>query len=306
MKRVLQSFIVAISFASAVAAQSVCSRFRAEPGRCDLSAAPVEQAKCLLRPVKKFGHLGEPLRELPRPLDRLVGETTYTATIQQVHYLLRALKVSDADVGGSLWLPLTKAKYFVIHDTSDFLEANEFPEDINNKNSPLNKLSERVTRKVAHVYINRSGESATAVVFESSTPPSGTKLGLCNLEPRSAFLHIENIQPRIRDRSVGFPNDAVAPEPGFTDRQLERLAIVYVVASARAGKWLIPAYHSPLDLGFPDRHDDPQNFDLDAWAMQVQVVVSILGSMVSNDKVQTNFARSELLCGRSLSQCGRD
>ena len=123
-------------------------------------------------------------------------------------------------------------------------------------------------------YINRAGQSATAVKFESSTPPSGTKFGSCHRSQRSAFLHIENIQPRIRDRSVAFPNDAIAPEPGFSEAQLERLALVYVIASVRSGKWLIPAYHSPIDLGYPDRHDDPQNFDLQTWAAKLNALIA--------------------------------
>jgi hypothetical protein len=98
-------------------------------------------------------------------------------------------------------------------------------------------------------------------------------LGRCNPAQRTAFLHIENIQPRIRDRSVRFSNDALAPEPGFTDSQLERLALVYVVASARAGRWLIPSYHSPIDLGFPDAHDDPQNFNLQAWTAKLAELI---------------------------------
>ena len=263
---------------STASAQSVCSRFQAVAGRCDLNAAPVEQAKCLLRLVKRFGNLGEPLRELPSPFAKLVGQPTPIA-IEHLKEYLAINKISEADVGGSLSVPLTKAKYFVIHDTSDFLEANEFPADINSKSTSLNDLSRWAAKKVGHVYINRWGQSATAVVFESTTPPPGTKVGKCNREPRSAFLHIENIQPRIRDRSVRFRNDALAPDPGFTESQLQRLAILYVVASVRSGKWLIPAYHSPIDLGFPDRHDDPQNFDLAAWANEVHVVLSILKTM---------------------------
>ena len=280
MKRVLKSLVFILSCAGVVAAQNVCSRFRAQPGRCNLNAAPADQAKCLLRPVKKFGNLGEPLPELPAPFDMLMGERTYSAGIEEVKHLLSIYRISEADVGGSLSIPLTKAKYFVIHDTSDFLEASDFPADIDSKSASLNNLSRRVAKKVAHVYVNRVGQSATAVVFESPTPPSGTKLGRCNREPRRAFLHIENIQPRIRDRSVRFHNDAIAPEPGFSERQLERLAILYVVASARSGKWLIPAHHSPLDLGFPDRHDDLQNFDLEAWAKQVQFLINMLETMV--------------------------
>jgi hypothetical protein len=162
----------------------------------------------------------------------------------------------------------------VIHDTSDFQEGlSAFPPNINDPGAQLNKLSQRVNQKVCHVYINRVGQSATAVVFESQTPPNGTKFGRCNPAKRTAFLHIENIQPRIRDRLVSFSNDAIAPEPGFTDSQLERLALVYLVASTRSGKWLIPAYHSPVDLGFPDAHDDPQNFKLETWTAKLAELI---------------------------------
>jgi hypothetical protein len=280
MKRLLLSAGLTISFAIVASAQGVCSRFRAVPGRCDLNAAPVEQAKCLLRPVQKFGHLGEPLRELPAPFDFVVGRRIEPwVDIEKLEYLLDAFNLTEADVGGPLSVPLPNAKYFVIHDTSDLLQASEFPVDINKKTSSLNDLSRRVTRKVAHLYINRAGQSATAVAFESATPPSGTKLGKCNRAPKNAFIHIELIQPRLRDRSVRFTNDALAPEPGVSDRQLERLAFIYVVASVRAGKWLIPAYHSALDLGFADRHDDPQNFNLQDWATNLHALFSIIDTI---------------------------
>jgi hypothetical protein len=41
--------------------------------------------------------------------------------------------------------------------------------------------------------------------------------------------------------------------------------MVYIVASVRAGRWLIPAFHAALDEGIPNAHDDPQNFDLAAF-----------------------------------------
>jgi hypothetical protein len=272
--RILQFIVCLITASNVLVAQSVCNRFQAAPDGCDLNATAVEQAKCLLRPVRKFAHLGDPLQELPAPLVTLVGQPTATSVRHdQLKRFLDVKGIREADVGGALSVRLSRPKYFVIHDTSDLLTSTEFPSTINNAASSLNNLSRRVTRKVCHVYIARTGESATAVNFESRTPPSGTKFGSCHRSQRTAFLHIENIQPRIRDRSVGFTNDALAPEPGFSEAQLERLALVYVVASVRSGKWLIPAYHSPIDLGYPDRHDDPQNFDLQTWAAKLQVLI---------------------------------
>jgi hypothetical protein len=258
-----------------IEAQTACNKFQPVAGRCDLSAAPATQAKCLLRPVKKFAHLGDPLPSLPAPLDALIGKPTEdTLTLDQLKRFLAAKGISETDLGGALSVKLTKPKYFVIHDTSDLFDRPDFPANINDESATINKLSRRVTKKICHVYINRAGNSATAVVFESTAPPSGTKFGTCNRSRRTEFLHIENVQPRIRDRSVGFPNDALAPDPGFPEAQLERLALVYLVASVRSGKWLIPAYHSPIDLGFRDRHDDPQNFNLQTWVTKLDQLIA--------------------------------
>jgi len=272
--RIAHSLLSIITFASVVLGQAVCNRFEPVAGRCDLTASPTTQAKCLLRPVKKFANLGDPLTSLPAPLDSIIGEPTAPSlTIDQLKRFLTQKGIVEADIGGPLSVALSAPKYFVIHDTSDFLELTDFPTNIDDTTSSLNRLTGRVTRPICHVYINRVGQSATAVVFESSSPPSGTKFGLCNPNQKKAFLHIENIQPRIRDRSVRFQNDAIAPTPGFSDAQLERLALIYIAASARSGRWLIPAYHSPIDLGFRDRHDDPQNFDLEQWAASIKSLI---------------------------------
>lgn len=277
MNRTLKIAFAITTFPTVVFGQDICNRFEPVAGRCDLNAAPVAQAMCLLRPVKKFGNLGQPLPSLPAPLDTIIGEPTVLSfTLQQVKGFLTQKGISEVDVGGSLSISLSAPKYFVIHDTSDFSEATEFAQNINTETAGINRLPGRLAHKVCHVYINRVGQSATAIVFESPNPPNGTKFGRCHPNQKTAFLHIENIQPRIRDRSVSFQNDAIAPTPGFTDAQLERLALVYIVASARSGKWLIPAYHSPVDLGFADRHDDPQNFDLQAWAARLgELITSI-------------------------------
>lgn len=82
---------------------------------------------------------------------------------------------------------------------------------------------------------------------------------------KGLFLHVELLQPRRRDPAGGPNNDAIAPTPGFTAQQYDKLALLYAMASARAGTWLIPAYHAALDDGLADGHDDPQHFDLTAF-----------------------------------------
>jgi hypothetical protein len=279
MNKILQGLAFIIILSSVTYAQDICGRFRSVPEACDLNAPAAEQAKCLLRPVNKFANLGPPLHELPAPFDTLIGQTTEASvTLEQLARFLGAKGIHEVDIGGQLSVRLSKPKYFVIHDTSDFLELSDFPSNINDEDSSLNNLSRRVTQKVCHVYINRAGQSATVITFESPTPPIGTKFGRCHSPQRTDVLHIENIQPRIRDRSVKFSNDAIAPEPGFSEAQLERLALVYLVASVRSRKWLIPAYHAPIDLGFPHAHDDPQNFNLQAWAAKLDELIAEIRS----------------------------
>lgn len=83
--------------------------------------------------------------------------------------------------------------------------------------------------------------------------------------------HVENIQPRIKPVGSWAWR---APSPGFSPAQQRRLAEAYLVASLRSGRWLIPAFHYNIDKGGPtgEPHDDPQEFDLNAWAVHVQAV----------------------------------
>ena len=88
--------------------------------------------------------------------------------------------------------------------------------------------------------------------------------------------HIELIQPRQRDPQGGAKNDALSPDPGFSDAQYERLALLYVSASLQHGTWLIPGYHAAVDAGIPDGHDDPQNFDLARWGRKLDALLGEL------------------------------
>ena len=64
--------------------------------------------------------------------------------------------------------------------------------------------------------------------------------------------------------------------PGFTAAQYEKLALLYTIASVRAGTWIIPAFHSPIDADIRGGHDDPQNFDLDAFAASLDRILVAL------------------------------
>ena len=137
---------------------------------------------------------------------------------------------------------------------------------------------------MAHCFINRLGESISQNPW--ITPWRATKLEVRVLgeKSRGLFVHTEMVEPRRRDPSGSPGNDAIAPKPGFTEPQLDRLALLYVTASVQHGTWMIPAYHAAVDAGIPDGHDDPQNFDLALWATH-------LGALIQTLNAGTNTAR---------------
>jgi len=236
------------------------------------SGSEKEQARCLLRPVGEWGKVGAMLPSLPPTLETKVGQPPDVSR-DEVRQELAALNLTEAAVGGSLDQPISRgldgasrapvARYFVIHDTSaPWLGNQSFPGDIDTS-SQVNDLRQYAgADAVAHMFINRRGEML--VGHELSVPWRATKLETQVVgEPaKGMFIHIESVQPRRRDPRGGPRNDAVAPEPGFTAEQYDRLALLYLVASRRSEIWMVPAFHAAIDEGIPNAHDDPQNFEL--------------------------------------------
>jgi len=262
--------------------------------------SPVEQARWLLRPVYRFARLGPPPQVLPEVLCRIVGQPLPFSR-QVLRQYLQIHNINEADLGGSLDKPLSRAnngnplapmaRYFIIHDTSyPNYHFQPFPLHINTPDWYYNKLSmwQQGENSKAHVFINRVGESITALDF--SVPWRATKYEVQYLGKRSRglFLHVELIQPR-REDPQGLPgNDAIAPDLGFTVAQLRRLALVYLAASMRAGKGLIPGFHAALDAGIPGAHDDPQHFDLPLWGKQIASIVEAIVRIQHNQHTTGN------------------
>jgi hypothetical protein len=231
-------------------------------------------ARCLIRPVKIYGNLGAEPTALPEALKELIGKRVKIKPKSLKRYL-DANGITEESVGGLLATPISTARYFVIHDTSSpYLKDDPFPANINEAGYRGNNLVRWAQVKVTHVYLNRLGESATASNFETTV--GATKYEKRNPGRKGLFLHVELIQPRRRDPSGGPTNDAFAPEPGFTAKQFDRLALLYVAASVRRGRWLLPAFHAAVDAGIPDAHDDPQNFDLDVWLARLDTLLNEL------------------------------
>ena len=69
-----------------------------------------------------------------------------------------------------------------------------------------------------------------------------------------------------------------APIRPFTAAQYDRLALLYVIASVRSSRWLIPAYHAALDADIRNGHDDPLNFDAESFANSIAKLVDTLNA----------------------------
>jgi hypothetical protein len=237
------------------------------------------QAACLLSPVQPFGKIGAPREDLPSPIADFVGRSRDLPARAALMRVLRERGL-DQDLAPTLDQPVAHAHdndplsrsvtYFVIHDTSSpNYMGRPWPGDID-RDSSINNLgryacANKIER--AHVFINRSGAIMQAHDFD--VPWRATKFEMApdfGSALKGLFVHVELVQPRKRAPGRGWANDFLAPNPGFSPAQYDALAVVYAIASVRAGFWLIPAFHAVLDDGIWDKHDDPQNFDLAAFA----------------------------------------
>jgi hypothetical protein len=95
----------------------------AQGGVCPVTSGPLAddqwliQGRCLLRTVKMNRELGPALTELPAPLDGLIGRAV-TVDKNTLERYLTERHIDGSQIGGPIDLPLTTARYFIIHDTS--------------------------------------------------------------------------------------------------------------------------------------------------------------------------------------------
>ncbi len=270
-------FLLALAPPAAAQQQAACPYAAWKSG---FKGDALAQATCLLRPVKLYARLGASA-PLPGFLDSHVGRRTDIAPATLRAWLARQ-GIAEADAGGAVDAPLSRAtgrlaapaaRYFVIHDTSypNFL-LEPIPAHINEAGWEFNDFKVRHPAPgggpKGHVYVNRLGDSVQ--VRDFGTPGYASKLEKDKPSLTGLFLHVELVQPRNSVPGGGKGNDGLAPEPGFTPAQYDRLALLYVAASVRKGTWLIPAFHAVLDTGYANGHDDPQNFSLSAWSQALE------------------------------------
>ena len=271
-----------IALLTVAVAGSLAGSAMAKPvGYCRFNVATLDfqgdaatQATCLLRHVAKWGKVNAIPATLPPALSDTIGKPTGVLMTQLQAYMA-ANAIDKAALGGPLSQELshaydgkptaTLARYFVIHDTSSpWLENDAFP---SNDAALLNSFAGYSgPHAVAHVFVNRLGATSTGHNFAVAWRATKLESHVIGTPAKGLFIHIELLQPRRRDPAGGAKNDAIAPQPGFTPAQYDKLALLYAAASARSGKWLIPAFHAAIDDGLDDAHDDPQNFELEQFA----------------------------------------
>ena len=244
------------------------------------AGSPVEQATCLLRKVELMGKKSpQPLPPVIRQLMEQGGAPSAAqkaAAIAAFPEPYRDYALGYQDLATSQTEAGVSLLYFVIHDTSTpFLGAEPFPHHLDNDPKVNSFDSYLAAEPVAHIFLNRQGQIWAAHDF--SVPWRATKLEsrVIGAPARGRFVHIETVQPRRFLPGATSLGQTQGPKPGFSDAQYRMLAALYVYASARAGRWLIPAFHATVDDGIPDAHDDPQNFELGKFARALDQLVSV-------------------------------
>ena len=255
------------------------------------AGTPVEQAMCLMRGMDSSRNLEPRLQGLPAALADRIGQTTGLPSRATLSDYLSTLGL-EGEFGDFLWLPVSRAhnneleapiaRYFVIHDTSGpNFGRRSFPDDIDggSKVNDLRNFECHDGWGKAHVVISRTGELLLAhdysipwreTKFEQAAEFGGALKGL--------FLHNEMIQPRRSAPGHGRRNDARSPDPAFTAAQYDRIALLYVIASVRAERWLVPAFHAAIDAQIANGHDDPLNFSIDSFANSLDALIAKLGT----------------------------
>lgn len=277
-------FLFGLIFSVVASAQNrPCER---SPESLLFSGTPLSQARCLLRPNGIGGVLAAELERLPDPLEKTIGSPVELSKDKLRRFLTKN-SIEETVLGGSLDEPIAfgydlngqrvYSQYFVIHDTSTpNLKSAEFPLEINTSGWRFNQLQMWLRNPVAHVFVSRVGESITTTPFNEPVRKGfGTKFAreILKEQSKGLQLHIELVQPRRSNPKIASENDQFAPTPGFTDEQYRRLALLYICASVRAGRWMIPAYHSAVDAGIKGAHDDPQNFELSKFSDALNVLI---------------------------------
>lgn len=282
MRRLTIASISAAVALSAPASAELIGGCQLDRDTLTFAGTRTEQATCLLRKVKLLGEkepqpLPGVIRGLmesdgaPSPAQKAAAIAAFPEPYRTFAIEHALDPVSQTEAG----LPLM---YFVIHDTSEpFYGDDPFPRNLDGDprvNSFTSYMDQTYgSEPVAHIFLSRVGQIWAGHDF--AVPWRATKLESRVIGPaaRGRFIHIETVQPRRYIDGYDDRGHTYGPTPGFSDAQYRQLAALYIYASARAGRWLIPAQHATVDDLIPDAHDDPQNFELAKFARALELLL---------------------------------
>lgn len=243
------------------------------------AGTPLEQATCLMRKievkaVRKVQPL-PPVLELLMQSDGAPTPAMKAAALAAFPQPYRDYAAQYADAPVSSTAEGHPLLYYVIHDTSTpFYEHQPFPKRLN-QNWKVNDFTPYIDgtfadAPVAHIFLNRVGQIWAGHEFQEGWRATKLESRVVGPRARGRFVHIETVQPRRFLPGATTRAETHGPKPGFTREQYRMLAALYVYVSARAGRWLIPAQHNTVDSTIPQAHDDPQNFNLKAFARELE------------------------------------
>ena len=199
---ILVSVVVA-GVAGRPAAGAVYGPCRFDSQTLRFGGTVAETTACLLRKVRERGSGADPQPVPSWLLDRVARPVSFTAAKLQRY--LQAKGVASSDITDRLVLGDTpERRYFVIHDTSSPeipTSATVFPSNIDAPSYSGNNLSGwGSTAQRVNLIISRDGRSRRLREWGSSRPLPATKIEQNNRVPaaRKVFVHVENIQPRIK------------------------------------------------------------------------------------------------------------
>jgi hypothetical protein len=247
------------------------------------AGSPAQQATCLLRKVKLLGETAP--QPLPPVLLRLLdgggapSATQKVAAIAAFPEPYRSYAAQHQHREVSRTAAGLALLYFVIHDTSTpFYGKQRFPRHLD-RDLKVNDFTPYMDGTfapdpVAHIFLNRQGQIWAGHDFSEGWRATKLESQVIGVLARGRFTHIELVQPRRFLPGADSRDFTQGPARGFSDAQYRQLAALYVYASARAGHWLIPAFHATLDEGIPDGHDDPQNFELERFGEELEELVN--------------------------------
>ena len=240
---------------------------------------PVEQASCLMRGMDQSRNLAPALESLPAPLATRVGQETGLPSREALSGYLSKLDL-EWDFAAYLWQPVSRANDNDPDRADGALFRHPRHQRAEFRPPRLSRRHRRQTPKINNLAqlqmsrrlgqgarrdqpLRRHAAQSRARQFLGARPNSSSAANFAGAL-KGLFLHVELIQPR-RAAAPRPPQRRANAQPRLSPTaQYDRLALLYVIASVRAGRWLIPAFHAALDADIPNGHDDPLNFDLKA------------------------------------------